>query len=75
MCILAYSCKTFLLKIAVDNIHLYDVLIQAVSQGHIMVEAASPEEAKAAAIQALFTGNIHWESTRMEFPGIDPQKA
>lgn len=53
----------------------YDVLIQAVSQGHITVEAASPEEAKAAAIQALFTGSIHWESTRMEFPGIDPQKA
>lgn len=25
MCILAYSCKTFLLKIAVDNIHLYYV--------------------------------------------------
>lgn len=53
----------------------YDVLIQAVSQGHITVEAASPEEAKAAVIQALFTGSIHWESTRMEFPGIDPQKA
>lgn len=53
----------------------YEVTIQAVSQGHITVEAASLEEAKTAAIQALFTGSIHWESTRMEFPGIDPQKA
>lgn len=53
----------------------YDVVIQAVSQGHITVEAASPKEAKAAAMEALFTGSIHWESTRMEFPGIDPQKA
>ena len=53
----------------------YEVTVQAISQGHITVEAASTEEAKTAAIQALFTGSIHWESTRMEFPGIDPQKA
>ena len=53
----------------------YDIVIQAVSQGHIKVEAASPKEAKAAAMEALFTGCIHWASTRMELPGIDPQKA
>lgn len=53
----------------------YDVVIQAVSQGHITVEAASQEEAKAASMEALFTGSIHWESTRMEFPGITQQKA
>ena len=52
----------------------YDVLIQAVSQGRITVEAASPEEAKAAAMEALFTGSIHWESTRMEFPCVVQQK-
>ena len=53
----------------------YDVLIQAVSQGRITVEATSPKEAKAAAMEALFTGSIRWESTRMEFPGIAQQKA
>ena len=53
----------------------YDVVIQAVSQGHITVEATSPEEAKAAAMEALFAGSIHWESTRVEVPGITQQKA
>ena len=50
-------------------------MIQAVSQGHITVEAASPKEAKAAAMEALFTGSIHWESTKMEFSSAAKQKA
>lgn len=53
----------------------YEVTVQAISQGHVTVEADSPEEVEAAAMDKLFTGAIHWESTRMEFPGAAKQKA
>ena len=53
----------------------YEVTIQAVSLGHVTVDADSPEKAEAAAMRELFTGAIHWESTRMEFPGIEGKKA
>lgn len=53
----------------------YEVNIQAISQGHITVEVDSPEKAEDAAMKALFTGAIHWESTRMEFSGDSVQKA
>ena len=51
----------------------YEVTVQAISQGHVTVEADSPEEAEDAAMKTLFTGAIHWESTRMEFSGIEAQ--
>ena len=46
-----------------------------VSLGHVAVEADSPEKAEAAAMSKLFTGAIHWEFTRMEFPGVKGKKA
>ena len=52
---------------------MYEVTVQAISQGHVTVEADSPEKAEAAARSKLFTGAIHWESTRMEFPGVEAQ--
>lgn len=52
---------------------MYEVTVQAISQGHVTVEADSPEKAEDAAMKALFTGAIHWESTRMEFCGIEAQ--
>lgn len=51
----------------------YEVTVQAVSQGHVTVEADSPEKAEDAAMKTLFTGAIHWESARMEFSGIEAQ--
>ena len=51
----------------------YEVTVQAVSLGHVTVEADSPEKAEDAAMKALFTGAIHWESTRMEFSDIEAQ--
>ncbi len=48
----------------------YEVTVQAVSQGHVAVEADSPREAEDAAMNKLFTGAIHWESTRMAFSNI-----
>ena len=53
----------------------YEVTVQAISQGHVTVEADSTEKAEDAAMKALFTGAIHWESTRMEFSGASVQKA
>ena len=53
----------------------YEVTVQAISQGHITVEADSPEKAEDAAMKALFTGAIHWESTRMELSGASVLKA
>ena len=53
----------------------YEVTVQAVSLGHVTVEADSPEKAEDAAMKALFTGAIHWESTRMELSGASVQKA
>ena len=53
----------------------YEVTVQAISQGHVTVEADSPEKAETAAMSKLFTGAIHWESTRMEFSGASVQKA
>ena len=53
----------------------YEVTVQAVSQGRVTVEADSPREAEDAAMDKLFTGAIHWESTRMEFSGAVRQKA
>ncbi len=53
----------------------YEVTVQAISLGHVAVEADSPEKAEAAAMSKLFTGAIHWESTRMEFSGASVQKA
>ena len=53
----------------------YEVTVQAISQGHVTVEADSPEKAEAAARSKLFTGAIHWESTRMEFPGVEGKEA
>lgn len=54
---------------------MYEVTVQAISQGHVTVEADSPEKAEAAARSKLFTGAIHWESTRMEFPGVEGKEA
>lgn len=51
----------------------YDVTVQAISLGHVTVEADSPEKAEDVAMKTLFTGAIHWESTRMEFSGIEAQ--
>ena len=51
----------------------YEVTVQAISQGHVTIEADSPEKAEDAAMKALFTGAIHWESTRMGFSGIEAQ--
>lgn len=51
----------------------YEVTVQAISQGHVTVEADSPEKAEDAAMKVLFTGAIHWESTRMEFSCIEAQ--
>lgn len=51
----------------------YEVTVQAISQGHVTVEADSPEKAEDAAMKTLFTGAIHWESTRMEFSCIEAQ--
>ena len=51
----------------------YEVTVQAISQGHVTIEADSPEKAEDAAMKTLFTGAIHWESTRMEFSGIESQ--
>ena len=48
----------------------YEVTVQAVSQGRVTVEADSPREAEDAAMDKLFTGTIHWESTRIAFPNI-----
>lgn len=53
----------------------YEVMIQAMSEGHITVDADSPVEAKTAAMNALFTGAIRWESTKMDFPCTTEQKA
>ena len=53
----------------------YEVTVQAISQGHVTVEADSPKKAETAAMNKLFTGAIHWESTRMEFPGIKSKEA
>ena len=53
----------------------YEVTVQAISLGHVAVEADSPEKAEAAAMSKLFTGAIHWEFTRMEFPGVKGKKA
>lgn len=53
----------------------YEVTVQAISQGHVTVEADSPEKAETAAMSKLFTGAIHWESTRMEFPGVEGKEA
>ena len=53
----------------------YEVTVQATSQGHVTVEADSPEKAEAAAMSKLFTGAIHWDSTRMEFPNISGKEA
>lgn len=53
----------------------YEVMIQAMSEGHIIVEADSQEEAKTAAMKALFTGAIRWDTTKMTFPSITEQKA
>ena len=53
----------------------YEVTVQAVSLGHVTVDADSPEKAETAAMSKLFTGVIHWESTRMEFPGIEGKEA
>lgn len=53
----------------------YEVTVQAVSLGHVTVEVDSPEKAEDAAMKALFTGAIHWESTRMAFPGIKGKEA
>ena len=50
-----------------------DVTVQAISLGHVTVEADSPEKAEGAAMKTLFTGAIYWESTRMEFSGIEAQ--
>ena len=52
---------------------MYEVTVQAICQGHVTVDADSPEKAEDAAMKALFTGAIHWESTRMEFSGIEAQ--
>ena len=54
---------------------MYEVTVQAISQGHVTVEADSPEKAEAAAMNKLFTGSIHWESTKMAFPGIKGTEA
>ena len=54
---------------------MYEVTVQAISQGHVTVEADSPEKAEAAARSKLFTGAIHWESTKMEFSSAAKQKA
>ena len=35
----------------------------------------APEKAEAAARSKLFTGAIHWESTKMEFSSAAKQKA
>ena len=51
----------------------YEVTVQAISQGHVTVEADSPEKAEDAAMKTLFTGAIHWETTRMEFSDIEVQ--
>lgn len=53
----------------------YEVTVQAISQGHVTVEADSPEKAEDAAMKALFTGAIHWESTKMEYSSAAKQKA
>ena len=53
----------------------YEVTVQAVSLGHVTVEVDSPEKAEDAAMKALFTGAIHWESTRIEFPGTQSKDA
>lgn len=53
----------------------YEVTVQAISLGHVAVEADSPEKAEAAAMSKLFTGAIHWDSTRMEFPDIKGKEA
>lgn len=53
----------------------YEVTVQALSLGHVTVEADSPEKAEAAAMNKLFTGAIHWESTRMEFPCVEGKEA
>ena len=53
----------------------YEVTVQAISQGHVTVEADSPEKAEAAARSKLFTGAIHWESTKMEYSSAAKQKA
>lgn len=53
----------------------YEVNIQAISQGHVTVEADSPEKAEDTAMKTLFTGAIHWESTKMVFSSAAKQKA
>ena len=53
----------------------YEVTVQAVSQGRVTVEADSPREAEDAAMDKLFTGAIHWESTKMAFPNISGKEA
>ena len=53
----------------------YEVTVQATSQGHVTVEADSPEKAEAAAMSKVFTGAVHWEFTRMEFPDIQGKEA
>lgn len=53
----------------------YEVTVQAISQGHVTVEADSPEKAEAAAMSKLFSGSVHWESTKMVFPGVEGKEA
>ena len=53
----------------------YEVTVQAISLGHVTVEADSPEKAEDAAMKTLFTGAIHWESTKMEYSSAAKQKA
>lgn len=53
----------------------YEVTVQAISQGRVTVEADSPREAEDAAMDKLFTGTIHWESTRIAFPDIKGKEA
>ena len=54
---------------------MYEVTVQAISQGHVTVEADSPEKAEAAARSNLLTRAILWGSTKMEFSSVAKQKA
>ena len=53
----------------------YKVRIRAISEGSITVEADSRETAEAAVMDAMFTDEVCWESTDLEFPSIAEQKA
>lgn len=48
----------------------YEILIQATSQGTVTIEAMSPQDAKEQATRAFFTGDIHWEGTKLDFPSV-----